>query len=338
VPTVSPAGDLRSEVISTGGGILVAELEDPAGPAPVLHLVRIDGREQLRVALPRGSQVAGSGGDRIVVVEPGGALRGVRRDGFVEDLGTAAADVVLSPDGARWIWSQQSEAGPAAESVVYQAGIGAGARIIARAREPGRVLRPFAWTPAGALVAHETQGAAAPGASAAATGPVDRLDPVSGITAPVDYDATVCGLMDVARDGTIACLDLAGRPPARLALIHRGRFYAAELPGTTFQQLGPAIFRQDGIRAELVAGGTSGDSQRPELSTAFVNPADGAVRRIVGGVRTAPGWWAWLPDGTVLVSGAGTPDGSVPAGTFRLNQGGRLDRFTSLTNPVGRLS
>lgn len=315
--------------------------------ATVLKLLTPDGRELNTLTLIAGAQLVGVGGPRVVVLEAGGVLKGVRSDGAVEQLGNLGAgvgQVVLSPDGTRWLWNTTDNPAPnpgtTVRSEIHLGGIGLTPRVVETASSTVAHLVPVQWTAGGAVIVHQAIGLGGRFLFPYPGGPIDVLDPDTGSVRAVSQ-TNRCTFWDLKADGTVACLGGSGILGAsrklELDLIsssgHVGSF---GLPSDRFpDQAGLTFFAPSGSALTVVARQGPDANGQISQDTYLFNTSDGSLTRFgPAGYAPAIGAASWLPDGSLVVTtlpgGLGTPPGA-----YLVSPTGVLTTLSSTGYPVG---
>jgi len=302
----------------------------------LLHLVRLDGTEVNQLTLKAGAVTTTARGSRIFVVEQGGVLKALHRDGSVEDLGnlgTTSLDgsTVASPDGNTWLWGTLDTG---SQGTVYAGAKGSAPRVIEQSHDPIRAVRPYSWTQRGPSVEHGALGIGGYILFYTATGPIDLLEPVSGKVTPVNH-TTDCSFSDLATNGTIACFPHT--TPHTLSLIaDNGQVITVALPADRFAREGAAYFSPNDD--QLVVGGATGAGPGQEqFATDLIKTSHGTARPLgLDGVRPAEGPWAWLSDGSLIVY---RPQfASAASGVWLVGPSGTVTKLAGTGQPIGVLT
>src|SRR2546428_10117026 len=178
----------------------------PETTPTVLHLVRPDGTEANRLTLQAGATTTTAGGARIFVVEHGGVLKALHRDGSVEDLASLGVPdpgmIVASPDGKTWLWGTLDTSGKGTE---YAGSKGGAPRPVDQSTEDARAVRPYSWTQRGPAVEHGAVGIGGYILFYTATGPIDLVDPANGRGTPLHHttDRALRGLAGHRNGGRV---------------------------------------------------------------------------------------------------------------------------------------
>jgi hypothetical protein len=292
--TASPTSPATpSPSLSPDALIVIADFPQSANPAAptALHLVRPDGTEINKLTLKAGATVATARGSRIFVLEQGGALTALHRDGSVEDLGSLGTtlldgSVVASPDGNTWLWGTTSNG---SHGTVYAGAKGASPRVVEQSDETGRAVRPYSWTQGGAAIEHGGLGIGGYILFYTATGPIDLVDPVSGKITPVNHTAD-CSFSDLASNGTIACFPQTTMHTLSL-ITANGKVTTVTLAADRFAREGAAYFSPNGDQV-VVGGATGAGPGQEQFATALVKTSDGTLKPLgLDGVRPGEGPW-----------------------------------------------
>jgi hypothetical protein len=286
-------------------GPLVAVV-DGNRPPFTLRFVTTDGREALSYAVPTGYTPINAGGDYALLRSDQGQVTAVSRDGHLYDLGTSPATTstgpLISPDGKLWLTtaSNWDQASGIIHSTVYLGPLGREGSLVARADQQQRDLRPVTWTPMGPTVEHGAVGIGGYYVFYNTSGAVDRIDTTSGTAVALSYDAGSCGFTDLDKDGRIACVTFDS---TALRIYNQGQVKTISLPQPRFKAAGNAYFNP-GSSPQLVIGGSQrlGPPQE-RFETDLVNLNDGTLKPVgPPNSRPAPGPWAWLRDGSLILA------------------------------------
>ena len=330
-------GPGQSPARSPAAGPLVVALEGKQ-PNFVVTLVTLQGREKLRYPLPSGFLPVSSGGNLVLLRDGQGHVRGLTADGSVRDLGTlpssTATSPLISPDGKLWLWSADrwDQSTGIYHSIAYLGPVGEQGTAVDSSDEKSRDLRPFSWTARGPVVEHGAVGLGGYFVFYNASGPVALVEGGIG-GASCCFDAGDCAFSDAAKDGSYACVSQEGH----LLKIYRGaQERSIPLPQPAFKLAGAAYFNPFSS-AHLVVGGSPGLGPPGEqLETDLVDLATGSLKRVgPPNSRPAPGPWAWLPDGSLLLEVPDYSAGPNP-GTYVVSPGGGAT-LISKGQPVGLL-
>jgi hypothetical protein len=339
-PSPAPTATARPATPAPSTRTLIAVFEDPG----VLRLVTLDGQEVARTTT-HGWTAAGVASDFVAFVD-GSDLKALHADGSVTTLGhmpgTLAGRVVVSPDGRRWLWSTSTStsSGTIVSSRVVLSAMGQSDRTVAQENttvEP-RVLRPYRWTPGGAVYENGAVGIGGYILFDASTGPTWRVPDGEGSPSPVG--SATCHLADVAADGTSACFDpqVDGAPVLLRISSPEGGTATARLPRPAFTQYGAASFQPGNpARTLVVAGSPSVGGTQERYQTDLVDVATGAMRPFgPADMRPGDGAWTWLADGSLVeyrpVNTHGDP------GVYVVAPDGSARKVVGSGTPVGAIS
>ena len=236
--------------------IVIAEYpqSSPETTPIVLHLVRPDGTEATRLTLIAGAITTTASGSRIFVVERGGALKALHRDGSVEELGNLASTtptpIVASPDGNSWLWGTLDTNG---KGTVYAGTKGASPRVVDQSTETARAVRPYSWTQRGPAIEHGAVGIGGYILFYTATGPIDLVDPASASITSLN-GTTDCSFSDLATNGMNACFP-HGKGHTLSLMAAGGQVTSVALPADRFAVEGAAYFSPNGD--QVIVGGAT---------------------------------------------------------------------------------
>jgi len=326
--------------------VLVVVAEEPttgylSGPTTV-RLMRPDGKEADRLTVKQKSRVARAAGGRIFVLSEDGSLKAIHRDGSVEALGSLGSSppsgFVVSPDGKRWLWSTYDANGL---SQVHLAGDGLAARVVAQSQSMDKSVRAYSWTTVGAFISHQPNGIGGYILFDGPFGPVDRMNPDTYSTTPVQTGN--CMFSDMAADGTVACFPGGSDQNSRaISVIKKdGTVKTLQLAMPRFSQEGDAFFSRDGRLLSVGGAANAGTYGQPEqFGTDVVTTTDGSIKRLaIDGVRPSDQMQgqAWLADGSLVVF---RPEGAAggPAGVFLVGPGGNVTQLGGHGTPIGLIS
>jgi hypothetical protein len=326
--------------------VLIVVAEEPStgyltGPTTV-RLMRPDGKEVDRLTVKQKSRVARAAGGRIFVLGEDGSLKAIHRDGSVEDLGSLGTSppsgFVVSPDGKRWLWSTYDANGL---SQVHLAGDGGAARVVAQSQSMDTSVRAYSWTTGGAFISHQPNGIGGYILFDGPFGPVDRLDPTTYTTAPIQTGN--CLFSDMAADGTVACFPAGSDQNSRaISIIKKdGTLKTLQLAMPRFSQEGDAYFSRDGRVLSVGGAANAGTYGQPEqFGTDVITTRDGSITRLaIDGVRPSDQMQgqAWLDDGSLVVF---RPEGAAggSAGVFLVGPSGKVTQLGGRGTPIGLIS
>src|SRR5438270_5438482 len=260
-----------------------------------------------------------------------GQITAVSRDGQLYDLGTlppSSIGPLISPDGKLWLTTseQWDQATGIIHSSVFLGPLARQGTLVEKADQQQRDLRGFSWTALGPTVEHGAVGIGGYIVFYNTSGPVDRIDPATAAASPLSYDAAACGFSDLARDGRIACVTMN---PVALRVYGAGAFKTIALPQPRFKLAGGAYFNPS-IPDQLVIGGTQlAGAPQERFETDLVNLADGTLKQVgPPNSRPAPGPWAWLADGSLILAVPDYSAGPNP-GTYILKPDGTSAKISS---------
>ena len=328
-PSSTPAATATPAPAPTPAAPVIALTDESEIGAAMLRLVGLDGRERTRLGLPARSTVAGVGGG-VAVFTDGETLKGLHPDGAVETLGTMTGyrdgRVVVSPDGAHWLWSVHTIGQQSSTSRIVLGTRGATDRTVAQLTSgpEARVLMPYRWTAGGPVYHSMVAGIGGYILFAYAFSPSWRLDLGSGRTTEL---TEACFVADLAADGTMACFFADAEDGSWMEITRQGAAKVqVTLPKPAFRLSGAASFRPGPAATTLAMAGATGEGANPggheRFQTALVDVRAGTLRPFgPAGLRPGDGDWSWLPDGSVIayhpaLDGEGgvyviAPDGSA---------------------------
>jgi hypothetical protein len=324
---------------------LIAVLDSPFGTVGnTVRLVDGDGVTVASARIPSdGESITASGQD--VLVGGGGRLTAIGRDGAVRSLGALLGDsttetvagLTASPDGRRWMWASITQAADGtALSRLYLAGDGIAARVLAERTEPGRALRPVAWTAGGPVVADEHLGIGGYFLFRREFGPTSVVDVTTAALRPLTGDD--CAFSDLSSTGAIACVR-DGReaphgdgPPTLHLTTAQGRVTDVPFAGDT-AQAGAAFFSRDSATVSVAVSPAHADGAE-QIETDVVDVATG-TRRSVGPAGLTP--QGWLHDGRLLAVRIPGAAGGLP-GTYVVSLDGTATRIATGSTVVGLLN
>ena len=301
----------------------------------VLHLVRPDGTEANRLTLKAGAMTTTARGARIFVVEHGGVLKALHRDGSVEDLASLGAPdpgvMVVSPDGNTWMWGTLDTNG---KGIVYAGTKGANPRVVEQSTETGRAVRPYSWTQRGPAIEHGALGIGGYILFYTASGPIDLVDPVSGRVTPLNH-TTDCSFSDLAANGMIACFPSANEHTLSL-IAGNGRVTSVALPADRFAREGAAYFSPNDDKL-IVGGATGAGAGQERFASDLIRTSDGSITPLgLDNVRPANGGWAWLADGSVIVYRPQVA--AAGPGVWLVGPSGNVTKLAAAGEPIGVLT
>ena len=307
----------------------------PETTPTVLHLVRPDGTEANRLTLKAGATTTTAGGARIFVVEHGGVLKALHRDGSVEDLASLGVPdpgmIVASPDGKTWLWGTLDTSG---KGTVYAGSKGAAPRPVDQSTEDARAVRPYSWTQRGPAIEHGAVGIGGYILFYTATGPIDLVDPANGRVTPLNH-TTDCSFSDLAANGMIACFPSAHEHTLSL-IAGSGHVTSVALPADRFAREGAAYFSPNDDKV-IVGGATGAGPGQERFASDLIRTTDGSITPLaLDNVQPATGGWAWLADGSVIVY---RPQlAAAPPGVWLVGPTGNITKLAAGGEPIGVLT
>lgn len=301
----------------------------------VLHLVRPDGTEATRLTLNAGAITTSASGSRIFVVERGGALKALHRDGSVEELGNLASTtptpIVASPDGNSWLWGTLDTNG---KGTVYAGTKGASPRVVDQSTETARAVRPYSWTQRGPAIEHGAVGIGGYILFYTATGPIDLVDPASASITSLN-GTTDCSFSDLATNGMNACFP-HGKGHTLSLMAAGGQVTSVALPADRFAVEGAAYFSPNGDQV-IVGGATGAGAGNERFATDLVKTSDGSITPLsLDNVRPANGEWAWMPDGSLIVYRPQVA--AAGPGVWLVGPSGTITKLATTGEPIGVLT
>jgi hypothetical protein len=317
---------------------VVAVLGDQ--PPFTLQLVTLGGEVALTFALPNGYFPTAAGGDMVLLKNDAGQVTGLTRDGHLYDLGTVGASSptgpLISADGTQWVYAdeQWDQSTGIIHAKVWLGPLGRPGVVVDSADEQYRDLRPFSWTALGPAIEHGAVGIGGYILFNNATGPVDRVDPAALQATALKYDATGCGFSDLAADGRIACVSSGAAPVLKIFTDGQARTFA--LPQPRFRVAGAAYFNPTSSHQMVIGGSQQVGTPHEVFESDLVDLNSGSLKPIGPPNSTpAPGPWAWLADGSLLLEVRAFSAGANP-GTYLVKPDGTSTRI-STGQPFGLL-
>jgi hypothetical protein len=217
-------------------------------------------------------------------------------------------DVLLSPDGQQWAWVGQTVENDGLINSTLHIGSLSGDRVIEVIGESQRALRPYRWDRAGLVVEHESIGRYGYAPFDPATGPVEMIDPQTGVLHPLKNSAD-CYFLALALDGTTACETLSASG-INLTLVRPDySLWSMPLSKPGFNFAGNASFKLGSGPTTVLIGGSTFDpahaTTSERMSTGTVDVDSGSIQ-LFGPTGIAPASgedWVWLNDGSVIGEG-----------------------------------